>query len=190
MNEQIIGNRTFVKLIGNAAILAAIERMAEEISRDHPSGLRLVAVLQGAWRFCQELCQRLRVPAEVATIRLQSYGRNLHSSGSVKVLQELDRELDRDRDLSGQPLLLLDDIYDSGGTLAFLQSYIADKGVAASAGVLFHKRGASPKPPDFVKYVGLEIPDRFVVGFGLDFAEEGRELDDLYVLPPAEVAKP
>ena len=184
MNEQIIGGRTFVKLIDNAAILAAIGRMAEEISRDHPSGLMLVAVLQGARRFCQELRPRLSIPAEVATIHLQSYGRTMHSSGAVKVSRELDRNLD------GRPLLCLDDIYDSGGTLALLQSYFADKGVAASAGVLFHKRGASPELPDFVRYVGLEIPNRFVVGFGLDFAEEGRELDDLYALSPADVAKP
>ncbi len=181
MNEQIIGNRRFAKLIDNAAILAAIGRMAAEISRDHPSGLMLVAVLQGARRFCEELRSRLTVSAEVATIRLQSYGREMNSSGAVRVLQQLDRGLD------GRPLLYLDDIYDSGSTLAFLQSYFADRGLTASAGVLFHKRlASSPGLPDFVKYVGLEIPDRFVVGFGLDFAEEGRELDDLYALSLAD----
>ena len=184
MNERVIGNRRFVRLIDNAAILAAIGRMAAEISRDHPSGLMLVAVLQGAARFCRELRPRLSVPAEVATIRLQSYGRALHSQGLVEVLQELDSDLD------GRPLLCLDDIYDSGGTLAFLQSWFADRGVTASAAVLFHKRKPSLELPDFVSYVGLEVPDRFVVGFGLDFAEEGRELDDLYALSPAGVEPP
>jgi hypoxanthine phosphoribosyltransferase len=161
-------------------IAAALDRMASEIRRDYPdpSTLLLVGVLKGAVVVVADLIRRLPPRVEMDWMAVSSYGAGTRSSGVVRILKDLDA------DLHGKHVLVVEDIVDSGRTLAWLLGNLRSRGaLSVEVAALFRKPDAAVVNVP-LKYVGIDIPNDFVVGFGLDYAERYRGLPYLAVLSP------
>ena len=168
------------ELISKAQIDSKIAELAAQVSEDYRGrDLLLVAVLKGAVNTLVAFSQALSIPVQMDFMSLSSYGDGTVSSGTVTVRQDLSV------DVRGRHILIVEDIGDSGRTLAWLVDELKRRG-AASVEVMALLQKPSRREVDVdVKYSGYEIPDEFVVGFGLDYAERYRNLDSIAVLKPA-----
>lgn len=168
------------ELVSRDQIDSKIRQVAARVSEDYRGcDLLLVAVLKGAVNTLVAFSQALSIPVQVDFMSLSSYGGGTESSGTVTVRQDLST------DVRGRHILIVEDIVDSGHTLAWLVDELKSRG-AASVEVFALLEKPSRREVDVdVKYRGYEIPDEFVVGFGLDFAERFRNLDSIAVLKPA-----
>lgn len=168
------------ELISKAQIDSKIAELAAQVSEDYRGrDLLLVAVLKGAVNTLVAFSQALSIPVQMDFMSLSSYGDGTVSSGTVTVRQDLSV------DVRGRHILIVEDIVDSGRTLAWLADELKRRG-AASVEVMALLQKPSRREVDVdVKYSGYEIPDEFVVGFGLDYAERYRNLDSIAVLKPA-----
>jgi hypoxanthine phosphoribosyltransferase len=169
-------------LISAARIQQRIREMGEEISRDYPSGnLHLICILKGACFFLTDLARAMKRDVFVDFMGISTYGKGKTTSGEVKVTKDLDISLE------GANVLIVEDIVDSGITLNYLMNLLEQRRPKSlRIATLLDKPERRVRPVD-VSYVGFEIPDAFVVGYGLDFAEKYRNLDDICVL---EESKP
>ena len=158
-------------LVDSDALRRRIEELGEEISADYDDrDLLLVGVLKGAVFFLADLMRQISVPCEIDFMAISSYGAGTDSSGVVRILKDLDINI-RDRHV-----LVVEDIIDSGLTLSYLmRSLGAREPASLETCALLVKRGRRETDVP-VKYVGFEIPNRFVVGYGLDLAERHRNL--------------
>lgn len=158
-------------------ILDRIRAMGEQISRDYPEGpLYLVAILKGAFMFLADLARAIKTPTRVEFIGISSYGKGKTSSGEVRLMKDLDISIE------GHHVLIVEDIVDSGVTLSYLVNLLKQrrpKSIKIAA--LLDKPDRRLRPVD-VAYTGFQIPDEFVVGYGLDYAEDYRNLKDVCVL--------
>jgi hypoxanthine phosphoribosyltransferase len=166
-------------LIDADALQERIRELGEEISRDYDGrDLLLVGVLKGAVFFMADLMRELTVPCEIDFMAISSYGAQTDSSGVVRILKDLDLNI------SGRHVLVVEDIIDSGLTLSYLMRNLkARKPTTLEICALLTKpeRREIDVP---VRYVGFEIPNKFVIGYGLDFAERYRNLPYVGVLDP------
>ena len=171
--EQAVGEI----LIDEPTLQARIAELGEELSTDYEGkDLLLVGVLKGAVFFMADLMRTLTVPCEVDFMAISSYGDETDSSGVVRILKDLDIPL-QDRHV-----LVVEDIIDSGLTLSYLMRNLrAREPASLEVCALLTKRGRREIEVP-VRYVGFEIPNRFVVGYGLDFAERYRNLRYVGVL--------
>ncbi len=169
-------------LINEAELDTAVTRLAAEISRDYASPdkkLVLLCILKGSIVFMGDLMKKLTVPSEIDCMKVSSYGTGTVSTGSINIVLDLVRP-----DLNTCDVLIIEDIIDSGRTLSYLTKYLVNKGVrSVKTCTLLDKpsRRTVEFEPD---YRGIEIPDEFVVGYGLDFAERYRTLPYIGVLKP------
>ncbi|HUA18502.1 MAG TPA: hypoxanthine phosphoribosyltransferase [Bryobacteraceae bacterium] len=154
-----------------------VRRMGLEISRDYPQGpIYLIAILKGAFIFLADLARSISTPSRIEFIGISSYGRGKTSSGEVKVTKDLDVSIE------GQHVLVVEDIVDSGVTLNYLMNLLEQrKPKSLKIATLLDKPDRRLRDVE-VAYVGFQIPDEFVVGYGLDFAEDYRHLSDICVL--------
>jgi len=154
-----------------------ISELAAEVDRDYAGREPLiVGVLKGAIFVMSDLARRLQVPASMDFMAVSSYGSATTSSGTVRILKDLDT------DIEGQDVLLVEDIVDSGLTLDYLVKNLRSR-KPASLEVLSLLTKPSRREVDLpLRYIGFEIPDVFVVGYGLDFAERYRGLEDIVSL--------
>ncbi len=164
--------------------------LAKQISADHAGrgadGLLLVCVLKGAVMFMADFARalgRYGPPTEMEFMAVSSYGQGTTSSGVVRILKDLDR------DIAGKHVLVVEDIVDSGLTLSWLLKYLASRSAASVEVVALFRKPDAVKVPVPVKYVGFDIPNEFVVGYGLDYAERYRELPYVGVLKPDVYAR-
>ncbi len=167
-------------LITSDQIQRRIGEMAAEIERDYPQGpVYLVSVLKGAFVFVADLARAIRHPSvRIEFMAISTYGHQKTSSGQVKVTRDLDVNIE------GHDVLIVEDIIDSGVTLSYLKRLLEQrKPKSLAIATLLDKPERRVQPVD-VKYVGFQIPDEFVVGYGLDFAEDYRNLSDIRVLSP------
>ena len=166
-------------LIEEEPLQARIAELGAEISRDYDGrDLLLVGVLKGAVFFMADLMRELTIPCEIDFMAISSYGAATDSSGVVRILKDLDTNI------AGRDLLVVEDIIDSGLTLSYLmRSLKARKPASLEVCALLTKpeRREIDVP---VKFVGFEIPNKFVIGYGLDFAERYRNLPYVAVLHP------
>ena len=164
-------------LIPADKIQARIQELAAEIERDYPQGpVFLIAILKGACFFLADLARAIRRPTRIDFIGISSYGKGKSSSGEVKLTKDLDSSIE------GADVLIVEDIVDSGITLSYLVHVLEQrKPRSIRIAALLDKPSRRVRPVD-VAYVGFEIPDQFVVGFGLDYAENYRNLRDVCVL--------
>jgi hypoxanthine phosphoribosyltransferase len=163
-------------LLPEAAIQQRIRELGAEIARDYPEGVHLVCILKGACFFLSDLARAIRRPARIDFIGISSYGKGKNSSGEVKLTKDLDGSIE------GADVLIVEDIVDSGITLSYLVQVLEQRRPRSLRVVsLLDKPGRRVRPVD-VAYVGFEIPDEFVVGYGLDYAELYRNLADICVL--------
>ena len=152
---------------------------AEEAGRDGDDDLILVGVLKGAIMFMTDLARALPVPVQLEFMAVSSYGSGTSSSGVVRILKDLDR------DIAGRRVLIVEDIIDSGLTLSWLVKNLTTRGPASlRVCTLLRKPEASTIDVE-VAHVGFDIPDEFVVGYGLDYAERYRDLPYIGTLEPA-----
>lgn len=164
-------------LLSEAQIQARIRELGERITRDYPEGpLHLVCILKGACFFLADLARAIQRDVFIEFMGISSYGARKSSSGEVKVTKDLDTSLE------DAHVLVVEDIVDSGVTLHYLTHLLEQrrpKSVRIVA--LLDKPDRRVRPID-VAYVGFQIPDEFVVGYGLDYAEKYRNLRDVCVL--------
>jgi hypoxanthine phosphoribosyltransferase len=164
-------------LIPRAEIAAIVRRLAAEITRDYrDKNPILLGILKGSFIFLADLARKLDFPLEIEFIRLSSYGSGQQSSGSVKVTQGLRLNI------SGQHVLVIEDIVDTGITLAFLLGYLKKKKPASVRLCALLDKPSRRRVPVKIDYQGLTVPDKFLVGYGLDFDEKYRNLPDICAL--------
>jgi hypoxanthine phosphoribosyltransferase len=158
-------------LVSEEELQARIDEIAREVSADYAGReLLVVGVLKGAIFFIADLVRRLTVPCELDFMAVSSYGSSTHSSGVVRILKDLDIPI------AGRDVLVVEDIIDSGLTLSYLMKNLASRRPASlEICTLLTKPGHRRlKMP--TRYVGFDLPDAFVIGYGLDHAERFREL--------------
>jgi hypoxanthine phosphoribosyltransferase len=155
-------------------IAEAVGRVAEEVSADYENTVPLlVGILTGSFVFLADLVRAMSVPVEIDFIRARSYGKNTVSSGAVEITKDIEH------DVTGRSVVLVEDILDTGLTLEFVASRVlAGHPSEVKTCSLLVREGATP--PD---YMGLWIPQGFVVGYGIDYAERYRGLPDIKSVP-------
>ena len=159
-----------------------IRELGEEISRDYAGRrLLLIGVLKGAIFFLGDLMRQLDVECEVDFMAVSSYGSSTDSSGVVRILKDLDASIE------GRDVLIVEDIVDSGLTLAYLFRMLRARNPASLEVCALLTKPERREIDMPIRYVGFEIPNRFAIGYGLDFAERYRNLPYVAVLnePPA-----
>lgn len=172
-------------LITAERIQARIQELGQQISRDYPEGnLHMIAILKGAVIFMADLARAMKRDVFIDFMGISSYGKGKSSSGEVKVTKDLDISLE-DADV-----LIVEDIVDSGITLNYLMHLLDQRRPHSIRIAALLDKPERRLRPVHVNYVGFEIPDEFVVGYGLDFAERYRNLDSICVLedPTARIA--
>ena len=169
--------------LSSEQIRERVSQLGEEISRDYPNGpLYLIGILKGSFMFLADLARAIKTPCRIEFMGISSYGRGKKSSGEVKVTKDLDVSVE------GFDVLVVEDIVDSGITLTYLLNVLEQRKPKSLGIVAMLDKPERRQRPVQPKYVGFRIPDEFVVGYGLDFAEDYRNLGDVCVLqdgPPA-----
>jgi hypoxanthine phosphoribosyltransferase len=166
-------------LISSEEIQTKLAEMGERITSDYAGrSLLLVGVLKGAFVVMADLARYIRLPLEFDFMAVSSYGAATKTSGVVRILKDLDH------DLEGRDVLLVEDIVDSGLTLKYLLKNLAGRKPASlEVAALLRKEGLQMVPLD-IRYTGFDIPPEFVVGYGLDYAERFRNLPYIATLKP------
>ena len=142
----------------------------------------LVGVLKGAVMFMADLSRAMQIPVQMDWMAVSSYGSGTVSSGVVRILKDLDA------DVLGRHVLIVEDIIDSGLTLSWLVGNLEARGAASVAVVALLRKPEAAKVEVNVAHIGFDIPNEFVVGYGLDYAEQYRTLKGIAVLDPAVYA--
>ena len=174
-NEKKIDIYSKEVLISKEEINRRVQQLGREISQDYKGReLHLVGVLNGAFMFIADLVRHLSIPCQICFLQASSYKDQLVSTGKVKLMHNLD--------LSGKDVLVVEDIFDTGLTLKHLREDLyVQKPTSLEICALLNKR-IPDKLAVNVKYIGFEIENRFVVGYGLDYAEKYRELPHISCL--------
>ena len=163
-------------LIAAADIHDRVRQMAQEIGRDHPDGVHLVCVLKGAFVFLSDLARELPSTTTLDFMAVSSYGMSTKSSGQVQVLKDLDRSVE------GRDVVIVEDIVDTGLTLTYLPDILRARSPRHLRTACLLSKPSRRKIDVKVEYVGFTIEDKFVVGYGLDYAEQYRNLPYIAVI--------
>jgi hypoxanthine phosphoribosyltransferase len=167
-------------LIPEHEILARVRELGAQITRDYPEGpIYLIGILKGACFFLADLARAIERPVRIDFIGISSYGKGKSTSGEVKLTKDLDCSIE------GADVLVVEDIIDSGLTLNYLLHVLSQRKPRSLRVVALLDKPSRRIQPVDLAYVGFQIPDHFVVGYGLDYAEEYRNLRDVCVLEEA-----
>ena len=169
---------SFRVLVSAEQIQKRIAEMGAEIDRDYPGGepVYLIAVLKGAFIFMADLSRAMKTPARIEFIGISSYGKGKTTSGQVQLTKDLDAPIE------GHHVIIVEDILDTGITLNYLTTLMAQRKPKSLRIVTLLDKPERRQSPVKADYVGFTIPEEFVVGYGLDFAEDYRNLKDVCVL--------
>ncbi|MGH3672395.1 MAG: hypoxanthine phosphoribosyltransferase [Pseudonocardiaceae bacterium] len=174
-------------LVTEEQILCRIVELAQQVARDFEAGpdagpgygdLLLVGVLKGAVMFMTDFARALPIPVQLEFMAVSSYGSTTSSSGVVRILKDLDR------DIAGRRVLVVEDIIDSGLTLSWLLRNLASRRPAVLEVCTLLRKPDAVRIDVPVRYIGFDIPQEFVVGYGLDYAERYRDLPYIGTLAP------
>ncbi len=168
-------------IISEEQIREKTAELAKQVSADHADadgGLLLVGVLKGAVMFMADFARAMRRPVQLEFMAVSSYGSSTSSSGVVRILKDLDR------DITGRHVLVLEDIIDSGLTLSWLLKNLGGRQPASLEVCALLRKPEAVKVDVRVRYVGFDIPNEFVIGYGLDYAERYRDLPYIATLRP------
>jgi hypoxanthine phosphoribosyltransferase len=179
MDAKNISSELTKVLFDEPAILARIEELAAQVEKDYEGkDLLLIGILKGATILMSDFSRALHRQVEVEWMAVSSYGSGTKSSGVVRILKDLDK------DIQGRNVLLVEDILDSGLTLSWLLSNLESRGAASVEVLTLLRKPEAVKVEINPKYVGFDIPPEFVVGYGLDYNEGYRNLREIGVLAP------
>lgn len=158
-------------LITEEKISEAIAKLAAEIRRDyHGKQPLLIGILKGAFVFLADLARELDLPVEIDFVKLSSYGSGTRTSGKVKVVQGLRAPI-KDRDI-----IVVEDIVDTGLTVSFIMDYLRKRKPTSLKLCALVDKPSKHKVPVIIDYLGFTVPDKFVVGYGIDWNEKFRQL--------------
>ena len=173
----IIGNDEFVPMYTEEQIQKRIKELAELISKEYNSSTPIfIGVLNGSFLFMSDLIRKLSINCEIDFFKLSSYGDAKISSGNVTLLKELNCEVN-DRDI-----IIVEDIVDTGLSLKYIEELFSEKSPNSMKVVTLLVKPESLKYEVKIDYIGFKIPDKFVIGYGLDYAQKYRNLRGIYVL--------
>jgi hypoxanthine phosphoribosyltransferase len=166
-------------LFSEEVLTKRIKELADEISTDYKGKeLVVVGILKGSVIFAAELIKNISIPCEIDFMAVSSYGNSTETSGVVRILKDLDSNIE------GKNILIVEDIVDTGVTLAYLLKYLkARKANSIEIVALLNKQARRVSDLE-VKYIGFEVPDGFIVGYGIDYAEKYRNLPFIGILKP------
>ena len=180
--EVAIGTYCFEIFLDAQAIDGRIAELAEKINADHAGKkLLFISILNGSFMFTADLLKKISLPCEVSFVKVASYS-GTDSSGAVKELIGLDREI------AGYSVVIVEDIIDTGLTMEAIKQSLRGKGAASLSICTLLDKPERREVEVEATYVGFSIPDRFVVGYGLDLDGFGRNLPDIYQLKNTEHA--
>jgi hypoxanthine phosphoribosyltransferase len=186
MSELLkINGDTFEPFITEDQIRKRIQELATLINADYAGRVPIfIGVLNGSFIFLSDLIREINVDCEIDFFKLSSYGDAKISSGQVTLLKDLNCQV------SGRDILVVEDIVDSGLSMAFIKNIIEKENPKSLKLVSLLLKKGVPKIDFPVDYVGFEIPPDFVIGYGLDYAQKVRNLKSIYRLTPQETVKP
>lgn len=166
-------------LVAEDALRAKVAELGARITADY-AGRRplLLGVLKGSVVFMSDLMREIKLPCEIDFMSVSSYGKGVKSTGVVRILRDLDS------DISGRDIIVIEDILDSGMTLSYILDMLKTRNPASIRLCALLDKPSRRKVPVEVSYSGFEIPDEFVVGYGLDYAEKYRNLPFIGILKP------
>jgi hypoxanthine phosphoribosyltransferase len=164
-------------LIPADKIRTRIQELGAAIDRDYPEGpVYLVGILKGAYIFMADLARAMKTPARMEFVGIASYGRNKTSSGEARLTKDLDHPIE------GFDVIVVEDIVDTGITLTYLLQVLQQRKPKSLRIASLLDKPSRRQRPVHVDYLGFEVPDQFLVGYGLDFSEDYRNLPDVCVL--------
>ncbi len=167
-------------LVTEEEIYAKIRELGKQISHDYQGkNLLLLGILKGAIPFMADLARAIKIPLEIDYMAVSSYGNSSHSSGVVRILKDLEGPIDQ------KHVLVVEDIIDSGLTLHYMLDVLRQRRPLSLRVCALLDKGRDRVKPVELDYVGFHIPDQFVVGYGLDYAQHYRNLPYIGVLKPA-----
>ncbi len=171
-----VHDKSFETYLSEATILQRVKELADSISRDYEGKRPLfIAILNGSFMFASDLFKQLNIEAELCFIKLASY-KGMKSSGNVVT------SIGLEDDLFGKDVIIVEDIVDTGKTLHnFLPKLVHQQPASLKIASLLHKSEATEFPLE-LNYIGFDIPNKFVVGYGLDYDGLGRNLKEIYQL--------
>lgn len=179
MDAAQLGNDLKNVLITDEQMQARLKELAEQIDADYEGqDFLVVGVLRGALMVVADLTRKMKSSVEIDWMAVSSYGSGTKSSGVVRILKDLET------DVHGRHVLIVEDIIDSGLTLAWLKENLEARGAASVRIATALRKPDASRVPVEVQYVGFDIPNEFVVGYGLDYAEKYRNLDCVGTLAP------
>ena len=171
-------------LLSEEEIKARVQELGDRLyDRFKDKNPMFVGVLNGCFIFMADLVRAAQLKSEVEFIGLSSYKNATKSSGVVQITRDLQR------DISGRNIIIVEDILDSGNTLAFLKNYLMTKGAASITIATLLDKPARREKPITADYAGFEVPDEFVVGYGLDYCQQYRNMPYIGVLKPEVYTK-
>jgi len=160
-------------------IAARVKELGAQISKDYEGkSIVLVGVLNGAVTFLADLMREISIPVTVDCVAISSYGSYTSTSGVARILKDLDESLE------SKHVLIVEDIVDTGLTLDYLTTYLSNKNPASVKVAAMLSKPSTHKVKVKINYLGFEVPDGFVVGYGLDFAGNYRNLPCIGILTP------
>jgi hypoxanthine phosphoribosyltransferase len=172
-----INGDTFAPFITEAQIKARIKELAAQINTDYAGKVPIfIGILNGSFIFLSDLIREITVDCEIDFFKLSSYGDAKISSGQVKLLKDLNAQVE------GRDILIVEDIVDSGLSIAFIKNLIEKENPKSLKFVSLLLKKGLPKIDFPIHYIGFEIPPDFVIGYGLDYAQKVRNLKQIYRL--------
>ena len=179
MDIEKVANDITKVIVTEEQIHARIKEMAAEVDAKYAGkDVLLVGVLKGAVMFMADLSRAMQIPVHMDWMAVSSYGHGTQSSGVVRILKDLDA------DVLGRHVIIVEDIIDSGLTLSWLVTNLRARGAASVEIVAMLRKPEAAKVEVDVAIVGFDIPNEFVVGYGLDYAENYRTLPGVAILDP------
>lgn len=167
-------------LISEEQIREAVDRMGREISEDYKGeSLIVIGILKGAFAFMSDLIQKIDLAIEIDFMDVSSYGMGTTSTGEVRILKDVDIQVE------GRNVLLVEDIVDTGLTLSYLMKVMDSRGAKSVRVASLLSKPSRRERVVPIDYIGYEVEDKFVVGYGIDFAERYRNLPYIGCLKPS-----
>jgi len=171
-------------LLSQEQIASIVQGLANQISKDYAGKeLVLVCILKGAFMFLSDLIRHLRIPVQVDFVRLASYGSGMKTSGKIEVTKDIEIPIEK------KDVLIIEDIIDSGRTLQFLKDRLALSGPRSIKVCALLDKKARREVDMEADYLGTEVDDVFIVGYGIDFNENYRHLPEIYYVTPMDHPK-